>query len=40
MIKATFSGLQYIQAPRAVASKRGIKVADVFGKKAELETAS
>ena len=40
MIKATFSGLQYIQAPRAVASKRGIKVADVFGKKAELETTS
>jgi small subunit ribosomal protein S5 len=40
MIKASFSGLQYIQAPRAVASKRGIKVADVFGKKTELETTS
>ena len=40
MIKATFAGLMYIQAPRAVASKRGIKVADVFGKKSQLETAS
>ena len=40
MIKATFAGLQYIQAPRAVASKRGIKVADVFGKKSQLETTS
>ena len=40
MIKATFAGLLYIQAPRAVASKRGIKVADVFGKKSQLETTS
>ena len=40
MIKATFAGLLYIQAPRAVASKRGIKVADVFGKKSQLEATS
>jgi len=40
MIKATFSGLLYIQAPRSVASKRGIKVADVFGKKPKLENVS
>ena len=40
MIKATFAGLLYVQAPRAVASKLGIKVADVFGKKPQLETTS
>ncbi|GIS16080.1 MAG: hypothetical protein CM15mP117_15120 [Alphaproteobacteria bacterium] len=40
MIKATFAGLLYIQAPRAVASKRGIKVANVFGKKSQFETTS
>ena len=33
MIKATFSALRYIQAPRAVAQKRGKRVADVLGKR-------
>jgi len=31
MIKATFSALQLMQAPRSVAQKRGKRVADVFG---------
>jgi small subunit ribosomal protein S5 len=31
MIKATFSALQLVQAPRAVAQKRGKRVADIFG---------
>ncbi len=35
MIKATFSALQRIEAPRSVASKRGRKVAEVLGKTAE-----
>ena len=34
MIKATFSALGHIQAPRAVAQKRGKRVADVLGKRA------
>ena len=33
MIKATFSALGLIQAPRAVAQKRGKRVADVLGKR-------
>ena len=33
MIKATFSALDHIQAPRVVAQKRGKRVADVFGKR-------
>ena len=33
MIKATFSALGHIQAPRAVAQKRGKRVADVLGKR-------
>ena len=33
MIKATFSGLKMIQSPRSVASKRGKKVSEIFGKK-------
>ena len=33
MIKATFSALGLIQAPRAVAQKRGRRVADVLGKR-------
>ena len=33
MIKATFSALCHIQAPRAVAQKRGKRVADVLGKR-------
>ena len=35
MIKATFSALGHIQAPRAVAQKRGKRVADVLGKREE-----
>jgi len=35
MIKATFSALQRIEAPRSVAAKRGRKVAEVLGKTAE-----
>jgi len=31
MIKATFSALKFIQAPRLVAQKRGKRVADIFG---------
>jgi len=32
MIKATFEALKNMQAPRAIASKRGKKVAEVFGR--------
>ena len=35
MIKATFSALKHIQAPRAVAQKRGKRVGDVLGKRAD-----
>ena len=31
MIKATFAALQRIQAPRAVAAKRGKRVGDILG---------
>ena len=40
MIKATFVALKLIQAPRAVASKRGRKVAEILGKTSEAVTAS
>ncbi len=40
MIKATFAGLRLIQAPRAVASKRGRKVAEILGKTSETAAAS
>ena len=40
MIKATFVALKLIQAPRAVASKRGRKVAEVLGKTSERAAAS
>ena len=33
MIKATFFALGHIQAPRAVAQKRGKRVADVLDKR-------
>ena len=33
MIKATFSALNHIQAPRSVAQKRGKRVVDVLGKR-------
>ena len=35
MIKATFAAMARIQAPESVATKRGMKVADVFSKSAE-----
>jgi small subunit ribosomal protein S5 len=35
MIKATFSALNHMQAPRSVAQKRGKRVADVLGKRAQ-----
>jgi small subunit ribosomal protein S5 len=35
MIKATFSALNDMQAPRAVAQKRGKRVADVLGKRSD-----
>ena len=40
MIKATFAALKLIQAPRAVASKRGRKVAEILGKTSETAAAS
>ena len=40
MIKATFVALKLIQAPRAVASKRGRKVAEILGKTSETAAAS
>ena len=40
MIKATFTALRSIQAPRSVAAKRGRKVAEVLGKTAEQTEAS
>ena len=33
MIKATFSALNHIQAPRAVAQKRGKRVSDILVKR-------
>ena len=35
MIKATFSALNHMQAPRSIAQKRGKRVADVLGKRLE-----
>ncbi len=35
MIKATFSALNHVQAPRSVAQKRGKRVADVLGKRTD-----
>ena len=40
MIKATFSALQHIQAPRAVAAKRGKRVNEVLGKRGDAASAS
>jgi small subunit ribosomal protein S5 len=40
MIKATFTALKRIEAPRSVASKRGRKVADILGKTADQAAAS
>ncbi|MEC8099610.1 MAG: 30S ribosomal protein S5 [Pseudomonadota bacterium] len=33
MVRATFEGLKNIQSPRNIASRRGLKVSDIFGKK-------
>ena len=33
MVRATFEGLQNIQSPRSIASRRGLKVSSIFGKK-------
>jgi small subunit ribosomal protein S5 len=33
MIKATFNALERINSPRTVASRRGLKVADVVGRR-------
>ena len=33
MVRATFEGLKNIQSPRNIASRRGIKVSNIFGKK-------
>ena len=35
MVKATMKALKEMQSPRTIASKRGIRVADVFGNKNE-----
>jgi len=40
MIKATFSALNTMQAPRAVAAKRGKRVNEVLGKRSDAATAS
>lgn len=33
MVRATFDGLKNIQSPRSIASRRGLKVSSIFGKK-------
>ena len=33
MVRATFEGLKNIQSPRSIASRRGLKVSSIFGKK-------
>ena len=40
MIKATFSALTTMQAPRAVAAKRGKRVNEVLGKRSDAASAS
>ena len=39
MIKATFSALQHIQAPRVVAAKRGKRIGDILGSRKQAEAA-
>ena len=36
MVRATFEGLKNIQSPRNIASRRGLKVSSIFGKKNNL----
>ena len=38
MVRATFNGLENIQSPRSIASRRGLKVSSIFGKKKSNET--
>ena len=38
MIRATFDALSNLQSPRGVASRRGLKVSSVVGKKVEKNT--
>ena len=38
MVRATFEGLKNIQSPRSIASRRGLKVSSIFGKKANTAT--
>jgi small subunit ribosomal protein S5 len=35
MVKATFAALKSMSSPRAVASKRGKKIADIVGRREE-----
>ena len=37
MVRATFEGLKSIQSPRNIASRRGLRVSDIFGKKNKKE---
>ena len=39
MIKATFDALVNMQSPRAIASKRGKKVAEIFGRSPQGDAA-
>lgn len=39
MIKATFEALKNVRSPRAVAAKRGKKVAEIFGRAGDAEAA-
>jgi small subunit ribosomal protein S5 len=36
MVRATFEGLKNIQSPRSIASRRGLKVSSIFGKKTNI----
>ena len=38
MVRATFEGLKNIQSPRSIASRRGLKVSSIFGKKTNTAT--
>ena len=37
MVRATFEGLKNIQSPRNIASRRGLKVSNIFGKKSKTD---
>ena len=38
MVRATFEGLKNIQSPRSIASRRGVKVSSIFGKKVNVDS--